>query len=38
MFAFHHKTQKASFRTAAIVIVALQVVGLIAIWAWFGGR
>jgi uncharacterized membrane protein YsdA (DUF1294 family) len=38
MLLFHHKTQKASFRTAALIIVVLQVVALIAIWVWLGGR
>jgi uncharacterized membrane protein YsdA (DUF1294 family) len=38
MFAFHHKTQKASFRTAATIIVALQIVALIAIWVWRAAR
>jgi uncharacterized membrane protein YsdA (DUF1294 family) len=38
MLVFHHKTQKASFRTPAIVIVALQAVAIVAIWAWFAGR
>jgi uncharacterized membrane protein YsdA (DUF1294 family) len=34
MLVFHHKTQKASFRWAAIVIVVLQVGALVAVSTW----
>ena len=34
MLLFHHKTQKASFRSAAIAIVLIQVAALIAVSIW----
>jgi uncharacterized membrane protein YsdA (DUF1294 family) len=38
MLLFHHKTQKASFRYAATIIVLLQVVALIGISIWLTAR
>jgi uncharacterized membrane protein YsdA (DUF1294 family) len=38
MFVFHHKTQKASFRWLAIIIVLLQVATLIAVSSWLVGK
>jgi len=38
MLLFHHKTQKASFRTPAIIIVVLQAVAVVAIWAWLAAH
>ena len=38
MLLFHHKTQKASFRTLAIVITVLQAAALLVLAIWLAVR